>query len=105
VKKAILCLLALHGTLVPCLADVIPSRRAEKNPAAEGVVKARLVELGATAAEAERQVGQLTARELGYFAQEPSRIQAAGALYWYEWLLGAGFLAVLAIIYFSVTSD
>ncbi len=102
-KKAILCLLAAQVGAVPCLADVIPTRRAEKNAAAEEAVKARLAELGASAADAERQVGQLTARELAYFAHDPSRVQSAGALYWYEWVFGAGVIALMAVIYFSIT--
>jgi len=105
VKRSILCLLALHAALLPCFADVIPSRRAQKNAEADQAIKVRLEQLGLSAEQADRQVRELTSEERAYFAQNPNRIQAAGGLYWYEWLLGAATLGILAIAYFSVTGS
>src|SRR5262245_38416770 len=105
VKRSTLCALALHLAVLPCFADVIPSRRAEKNSAAEVAVKARLEHLGLSAADADRHLRELTSDEVAYFAQNPDRIQAAGGLYWYEWLIGAGVLAGLTAMYFFVTGD
>lgn len=104
-KRTTLAVLALHLALLPCFADVIPSRRAEKNAAAEQAVKVRLEQLGLASADAERHVRELTGAEVAYFAQNPDRVQAAGGLYWYEWLIGAGVLAGLTAMYFFVTGD
>jgi tetrahydromethanopterin S-methyltransferase subunit B len=82
----------------PCLADVIPTRRIDRNSAAEQKVKARLEQLGVTSQEAERQVSNLTPQDTAYFAQNPERVQAAAGLYWYEWVFGLGFAAIIAII-------
>jgi hypothetical protein len=103
VKKISLAVLALHLALVPVLADVIPSKYDEKSPAARQAVQQRLEELGASPAAAEARIKVLSPDQVAYFAESPERIQAAGSLYWYEWLIGAGFLAILAILYFTVT--
>ena len=89
-KRAAWCLLAMHAFLMPCFSDVIPTRRVERNEAAERAVKARLERLGVGADEADRHVGALTPGETDYFARNPERIQNAGALEWDEWVLGIG---------------
>jgi hypothetical protein len=82
----------------PCLADVIPTRRIERNSAAEQKVKARLEQLGVASQEADRQVGDLNTRDTAYFAQNPDRVQAAGHLYWYEGLGGLLFAGLVAFL-------
>ena len=101
-KRFALCVLGLHLAVVPCLADVIPSRRPETDPRAEQTVKARLEQLGMSPTDAQRHVGDLTSRETAYFAQSPNRIQVAGSLYWYEWLMGAGVVVFVAAIYIGL---
>lgn len=85
------------------LADVIPSKYDEKSKSDRAAVAARLESLGAPAAE--DRVKRLSADELAFFAGQPERVQAAGGLYWYEFLLGAGTLAILVIIYLAVIND
>lgn len=97
-KKLLLGVVLFHLAVVPCFADVIPTRRVERNTAAEQKVKARLEQLGVTPQEADRQVADLSPRDASYFAQNPDRIQAAAGLYWYEWLGGLAFAAVVAAI-------
>jgi hypothetical protein len=82
----------------PCLADVIPTRRIERNSAAEQKVKARLEQLGVTSQEADRQVSDLNTQDTAYFAQNPDRVQTAAGLYWYEWLGGLVFAGLVAAI-------
>lgn len=89
--------LSLFAT-APCWADVIPTRRTERNTAAEQKVKARLEQLGVAPQEADRQVSDLTLRDQAYFAENPERIQFAAGLYWYEWVLGLAFAAIIAAI-------
>ena len=101
-KRLALCVLGLHLALVPCFADVIPSKYDDKDPAQRQAVKARLVGLGVTAPNAEHRVKQLDTDELAYFAQSPERIQPAGALYWYEWVGGVAVLAVITILYIEL---
>jgi hypothetical protein len=103
--NALLCTLALHLALLPAFADVIPSRRAERDPEAQKAVQSRLERLGLPATEARRHVNDLTAAETAYFAADVNRVQAAGGLYWYEWIIGLAFLGGLAAAYFWVTSD
>lgn len=98
-KHSLLCAIALHLALVPCFADVIPSRRTEKNPAAEQALKSRLEQVGLTAADAGRHVDDLTARETSYFAENPDRVQVAGRLYWYEWVAGATVLTGIVLFW------
>lgn len=98
-KRSMLCLLALHLGLLPCFADVIPSRRSEANPAAEQAVKARLEQVGLSSTDADRHVGDLTARETSYFAENPDRVQVAGRLYWYEWVGGAAVLTGIVLFW------
>ena len=88
-KRLALCTMALQLVVVSCFADVIPSRRQETNPAAEQMVKARLEQVGLSSTDADRQVRELSSREVAYFAGHPDRVQMAGALYWYEWVAGA----------------
>jgi hypothetical protein len=83
---------------LPCLADVIPPRRIERNPAAEQKVKARLEQLGVPGPEALRQVNDLSPRDTAYFAENPERVQMAGGLYWYEWIGGLAFAVVIGAL-------
>ncbi len=87
-KKLFLCALGLHLCLLPCFADVIPSRYADEDAASRQAVQDRLQDLGLSASSAGTHVGELTSDELAYFAHDTARIQPAGSLYWYEWLLG-----------------
>lgn len=93
-KQAMLVLLGLHLAAVPCLADVIPVEYADAAGKQQQVVADRMTDLGVPADRA----GRLSSGELAYFAAQPERIQAAGGLYWYEWLLGAGVLAGIIIV-------
>lgn len=102
-RNALLCLLALQVMAVPCLADVIPTQYDQTNPAQQKAVQARLQELGSSPGAAEHRAKLMGPEELAYFGAQPDRIQSAGALYWYEWLIGAAFLGVLAFIYFEIT--
>src|SRR5436190_16640548 len=97
-KKLFLAVAALLIAVLPCLADVIPTRRVERNPAAEQKVKARLEQLGVAPQEADRQIRDLSFQDTAYFAQNPDRVQAAAGLYWYEWLGGLAFAAIVAAI-------
>jgi hypothetical protein len=97
-KKLLLGVLTLLAAALPCLGDVIPTRRVERNQAAEQKVKARLEQLGVAPQEAERQVRDLSVQDTAYFAQNPDRVQAAAGLYWYEWLGGLAFVALIAAI-------
>lgn len=91
-KKIALCLLGLNFAAVPCLADVIPTRQAEKSPGARQVVVERLRELGQAPSTADDCVARLMPTEVDYFAAHAARIQPAGGMYWYEWLFGAATL-------------
>ena len=105
-KKLLLGVVLFHLAVVPCMADVIPTRRVERNTAAEQKVKARLEQLGVTPQEADRQVADLSPRDASYFAENPSRVQAAAGLYWYEWLGGIVMAAaVTAVILIRVYGD
>src|SRR5688572_7656018 len=105
-KKLLLGVVAFLVAALPCLADVIPTRRVERNGAAEQKVKVRLEQLGVAPQEADRQVADLNPRDTAYFAQNPDRVQAAGHLYWYEWLGGLAFAAVItAIVLIRVYGD
>jgi hypothetical protein len=97
-KKLLLGVVLFHCAVVPCFADVIPTRRVEKNTAAEQKVKARLEQLGVTSQEADRQVADLTPRDAAYFAENPGRVQAAAGLYWYEWLGGIAFAILVGAV-------
>jgi len=97
-KKLLAGVLAFLVAALPCLADVIPTRRVERNAAAEQKVKARLEQLGVAPQEADRQVGNLTVQDTAYFAENPERVQAAAGLYWYEWLGGLAFATIIAAI-------
>jgi len=57
-----------------------------------------------SAPDAARQVRELSPEETNYFAQDPTRVQAAAGLYWYEWVGGIVFLAAIAIIVISHVS-
>lgn len=103
-RNALLCLLALQAAAVPCLADVIPTKYDDMNPAHQKAVQARLEDLGSSPAAAAHRVKQMGQEELAYFAAGPDRIQSAGSLYWYEWLIGAATLGLLTFIYFEVTN-
>jgi len=97
-KKLLLGVVAVLVAALPCLADVIPTRRVERNAPAEQKVKARLEQLGVAPQEADRQVADLSSRDASYFAENPDRVQAAAGLYWYEWLGGLLFAAAIAAV-------
>jgi hypothetical protein len=101
-KRLALCVLGLHLALVPCFADVIPSKYDDKDPAQKQAVKARLQELGVNGSNAEHRVKQLDTDELSFFAQNPERIQPAGSLYWYEWLAGAAVIVIVAVVFIGL---
>ena len=104
-KKLLLGVVTFHLALLPCFADVIPTRRAEANPASEQKIKARLESLGMSTVDADRHVRDLSPSEANYFAQDVNRVQFAAGLYWYEWVGGLAFLALLVIIYIVRTRD
>jgi len=104
-KKLLLGVVFLHLALIPCFADVIPTRRVEKDNASEQKIKARLETLGMPAADADRHVGDLSPEETRYFAQDTNRVQYAAGLYWYEWLGGLAFIALLAALYIIRTHN
>lgn len=87
----------------PWFADVIPSKYDTKAPADRAAVQARLESLGAP--EAGERVKRLSDEELAFFAGRPERVQAAGGLYWYEFLIGAGVLVLMLVIYLAVIDD
>ncbi len=97
-KILLLGVVAFLFAALPCLADVIPTRRVERNAAAEQKVKARLEQLGVVPQEADRQVASLNVQDAAYFAQNPDRVQAATGLYWYEWLGGLVFAGIVAAV-------
>jgi hypothetical protein len=99
-KKILLATLGLHLALIPCFSDVIPSKYDGKDPADRKAVQTRLEQIGAAAADAETRVKRLTSGEVAYFARNPERVQAAGGLYWYEWLGGVGVGLLLMVTYF-----
>lgn len=101
-KKITLTLLALHLALIPVYADVIPSRRIERDAAAEQKVKGRLHELGLNASQAEHEVLALNPAETAYFAENPQRLQPVGGLYWYEFLIGTGVLVLAVVVWYAV---
>ncbi len=96
-KKLLLGIVVLHLALLPCSADVIPTRRVESDKMAEQKVQARLQQLGVSAADAAHQVQDLSPEETAYFAQDPMRVQNAAGLYWYEWVGGLVLLVALTI--------
>jgi hypothetical protein len=97
-KKLLLGVVTFLLAALPCLADVIPPRRIERNPAAEQKVKARLEQLGVPSQEALRQVNDLSPQDTAYFAENPERVQMAAGLYWYEWLGGLAFAVIIGAI-------
>jgi hypothetical protein len=97
-KKLLLGVVTFLLAALPCLADVIPPRRVERNAAAEQKVKARLEQLGVPSQEALRQVNDLSPQDTAYFAENPERVQMAAGLYWYEWLGGLAFAVIIGAI-------
>ena len=97
-KKFLLGVVALHVALLPCFADVIPTRRAETNAASEQKIKARLESLGMSAVDADRHVRDLSPADTAYFAEDPHRVQYAAGLYWYEWVGGLVMLTATIVI-------
>jgi hypothetical protein len=97
-KKLLLGVVTFLLAAIPCLADVIPTRRIERNPEAEQKVKARLEQLGVPSPEAQRQVNDLSPQDTAYFAQNPERVQVAAGLYWYEWVGGLAFLTIIVAL-------
>jgi len=96
-KKLLLGVVTVHLALLPCFADVIPTRRAETNPDSEQKIKSRLEALGMSAVDADRHVRDLSPEDANYFAQDTSRVQFAAGLYWYEWVGGLVLLTALTI--------
>ena len=101
--KTLLCLMAVLTAGAPCFADVVPTQYDTKSKADRQAVQARLESLGVAPASAEQRVRRLTSEDLAFFAAQPERVQAAGGLYWYEWMGGVAMLAAITIIYFTVT--
>jgi len=104
VKKAALAL-AFWTAALPCLADVIPTSYDRKATEDRQSVQSRLETLGSSPASAEDRVKRLTPEELAYFAARPEGVQAAGRLYWYEWIGGLALLGALTFAYFTATND
>jgi len=104
-KKLLLGVVFLHLALVPCFADVIPTRRVEKDGASEQKIKARLETLGMPAADADRHVRDLSPQEANYFAQDVNRVQYAAGLYWYEWVGGLAMIVILTVIVIARLND
>ncbi|HZE98309.1 MAG TPA: hypothetical protein VE981_14860 [Planctomycetota bacterium] len=104
-KKLLLGVVTFHLALIPCFADVIPTRRAENDTASEQKIKSRLQTLGMPAAEAERQVRDLSPEDTNYFAQDLNRVQNAAGLYWYEWVGGLVLLTVVVVIIIIKLTD
>jgi hypothetical protein len=104
-KKLLLGVVTFHLALLPCFADVIPTRRVDNDKAAEQKVQARLQQLGVSAVDAARQVSDLSPDETNYFAQDPTRVQNAAGLYWYEWVGGLVFIAIIVGIYIVRTHN
>ncbi|HEV3029201.1 MAG TPA: hypothetical protein VG457_16600 [Planctomycetota bacterium] len=96
-KKLLLGVVTFHLALVPCFADVIPTRRGQSDTASEQKIKARLESLGMSAADADRQVRDLSPADATYFAQDVNRVQYAAGLYWYEWVGGLVLLVALTV--------
>lgn len=97
-KNLLLAVVTLSCALVPVFGDVIPTRRADPDAAAEQKIKARLRSLGMTAADADRHVADLSSADANYFAQDLNRVQYASGLYWYEWVGGLVMLTAVIII-------
>ena len=101
-KRLALAVLALHLALLPCFADVIPSKYDDRNPQQQKAVQSRMEALGMSPANAEHRVNRLDSDELAYFARNTDRIQPAGGLYWYEWLGGAVVLGIVVGLYIGL---
>ena len=101
-KKPFLCLLSLSLALLPCAADVIPTRYGKTSPIAQKTVKAQLVEQGLTTSDAQTRIDRLTSDELAFFSGNSASVQAAGSLYYYEWAIGATVLGIIASIGLSM---
>lgn len=99
-KKLALCVLGLHVAMLPCYADVIPTRHDATDAKAREAVKSRLEMLGLDARQAETHVQELTSDEIACFAQDTNRLQAASGIYWYEALLGSGVLFLIGGTFF-----
>jgi hypothetical protein len=97
-KKLLMGVVFLHLAFVPCFADVIPTRRVEKDSASEQKIKARLETLGMPSADADRHVRDLDPQETNYFAQDTNRVQYAAGLYWYEWVGGLLMIGIITLI-------
>ena len=98
-KKLLLGVVTFHLALLPCFADVIPTRRAEPDTASEQKIKARLESLGMSGVDADRHVRDLSPADANYFAQDVNRVQYAAGLYWYEWVGGLAFLVIIVAVY------
>ena len=102
-KKLLLGVVLFHLAVLPCMADVIPTRRGGESKESSQKVQSRLVELGMTADAAKNQVQQLTVEQTKYFAGNPDRIQLVAQAenfggqsdnMWWEWVFGIAMLAV-----------
>ncbi len=102
----LLCALAM-GVILPgrvLWADHVPSKRS-RDAAAAAKVESRLLELGATAEAASRQVGSLTSEELAFFAADRSRIQVVAGLSGEEWLMGGAYLGGILLVLAAILSS
>jgi hypothetical protein len=97
-KNLLLGVVTLSCALVPVYGDVIPTRRAEPDAAAEQKIKTRLQSLGMSAPDADRHVADLSTADARYFAQDLNRVQYASGLYWYEWVGGLVMLTAVIVI-------
>ena len=107
-KKSFLCLLSLGLAMLPCSADVIPTRygnAGDAAPAAQESVQAKLVEQGLSTSDAQTRTDRLTTDELAFFSGSPDAIQNAGGLYMYEWAIGGTVLGILALVALTLHTE
>ena len=104
-KKSFLCLLSLGLAMLPCSADVIPTRYADAAPAAQESVQAKLVEQGLSTSDAQTRTDRLTTDELAFFSGSPDAIQNAGGLYYYEWAIGGTVLGILTLVALTLHTE
>ena len=110
-KKLLLGVVASLIAISPCLADVIPTRRAADTTDSSKKVESRLQQLGVSADAAKEQVRNLTDDQTKYFAADSERIQLVGQEnwggqsdnMWWEWVFGilaiaaAGAIILIAV--------
>ena len=104
-KKPFLCLVSLALAMLPCSADVIPTRYGDAAPAAQESVQAKLVEQGLSTSDARTRTDRLTTDELAFFSGSPDAIQNAGGLYMYEWAIGGTVLGILTLVALTLHNE